>query len=179
MHLAIEMEALDQVICAVEAAQRRDLAAARRADEAGDNAFLQTHEMLFDAHSHAFRVLGGVPKRGIYDNMRTAVDKVGRGKDRQVNARFLAMVSHYLFDAGFLQSGFWLGKGASREERPGRASSAVAAAAVLRRSGRPERVAGTALRRTMGANPAWSAARNHRRCLGGGSREPHAGAAAV
>ena len=38
---------------------------------------------------------------GIYDNMRTAVDKVGRGKERQVNARFSAMVSHYLFDADF------------------------------------------------------------------------------
>lgn len=53
---------------------------------------LQTHEMLFDAHNHAFRVLGGVPRRGIYDNMRTAVDKVGRGKERQVNIRFSAMV---------------------------------------------------------------------------------------
>lgn len=62
---------------------------------------LQTHEMLFDAHNHAFRVLGGVPRRGIYDNMRTAVDKVGRGKERIVNARFLAMVSHYLFEAEF------------------------------------------------------------------------------
>jgi transposase len=61
----------------------------------------QTHEMLFDAHNHAFRVLGGVPRRGIYDNMRTAVDKVGRGKDRQVNARFAAMVSHFLFEAEF------------------------------------------------------------------------------
>jgi transposase len=59
----------------------------------------QTHEMLFDAHNHAFRVLGGVPRRGIYDNMRTAVDKVGRGKERQVNARFAAMVSHFLFEA--------------------------------------------------------------------------------
>src|ERR1700723_572764 len=29
----------------------------------------QTHEMLFDAHNHAFRILGGVPRRGIYDNM--------------------------------------------------------------------------------------------------------------
>jgi transposase len=28
----------------------------------------QTHEMLFDAHNHAFRVLGGVPRRGIYDS---------------------------------------------------------------------------------------------------------------
>ena len=61
----------------------------------------QTHEMLFDAHNHAFRVLGGVPKRGIYDNMRTAVDRIGRGKERKVNARFSAMVSHFLFEAEF------------------------------------------------------------------------------
>ena len=33
----------------------------------------QTHEMLFDAHNHAFRVLQGIPERGIYDNMKTAV----------------------------------------------------------------------------------------------------------
>jgi transposase len=63
--------------------------------------FLQTHEMLFDAHLHAFRVLGGVPRRGIYDNMKTAVDRVGSGKERQVNARFMAMTSHYMFDAEF------------------------------------------------------------------------------
>ena len=31
---------------------------------------LQTHEMLFDAHNHAFRVFGGIPGRGIYDNIR-------------------------------------------------------------------------------------------------------------
>jgi transposase len=62
---------------------------------------LQTHEMLFDAHNHAFRVLGGVPERGIYDNMKTAVDKVGRGKQRLVNARFRAMVSHFLYEAEF------------------------------------------------------------------------------
>lgn len=62
---------------------------------------LQTHEMLFDAHNHAFSVLGGVPKRGIYDNMKTAVDKVRSGKDRDVNARFNAMVSHFLFEAEF------------------------------------------------------------------------------
>jgi len=29
---------------------------------------LQTHEMLFDAHWHGFRVFGGVPERGIYDS---------------------------------------------------------------------------------------------------------------
>ena len=62
---------------------------------------LQAHEMLFDAHNHAFRVLGGVSRRGIYDNMRTAVDKVGRSKERSVNLRFQAMTSHYLFEAEF------------------------------------------------------------------------------
>lgn len=62
---------------------------------------LQTHEMLFDAHNHAFRVLGGIPRRGIYDNMRTAIDRVGRGKDRDVNARFLSMASHFLFEPEF------------------------------------------------------------------------------
>jgi hypothetical protein len=62
---------------------------------------LQTHEMLFDAHNHAFQVFGGVPRRGIYDNMKTAIDKVGRGKERDVNARFLAMASHYLFEPEF------------------------------------------------------------------------------
>ena len=29
---------------------------------------LQTHEMLFDAHWHAFRVFEGIPSRGIYDS---------------------------------------------------------------------------------------------------------------
>ncbi len=62
---------------------------------------LQTHEMLFDAHNHAFRVLGGIPERGIYDNMKTAVDKVGRGKQRVVNARFQVMVSHFMFEVAF------------------------------------------------------------------------------
>jgi transposase len=61
----------------------------------------QGHEMLFDAHTRSFQALGGVTRRGIYDNMRTAIDKVGRGKERQVNARFAAMVSHFLFEAAF------------------------------------------------------------------------------
>lgn len=62
---------------------------------------LQTHEMLFDAHWNAFRVFSGVPERGIYDNMKTAVDRVGRGKERQVNIRFLAMANHYVFEPEF------------------------------------------------------------------------------
>ena len=61
----------------------------------------QSHEMLFDAHARAFQAFGGVPKRGIYDNMKTAVDRVGHGKERTVNARFEAMCGHYLFDPEF------------------------------------------------------------------------------
>ncbi|HRC60529.1 MAG TPA: IS21 family transposase, partial [Candidatus Propionivibrio aalborgensis] len=46
----------------------------------------QGHEMLFDAHTRSFTALGGIPRRGIYDNMKTAVDKVNKGKGRVVNA---------------------------------------------------------------------------------------------
>ena len=61
----------------------------------------QSHEMLFDAHARAFEAFGGIPRRGVYDNMKTAVDKVGVGKARSVNARFQAMCSHYLFEPEF------------------------------------------------------------------------------
>ena len=61
----------------------------------------QAHEMLFDAHGRAFRIFGGVPTRGIYDNMKTAVDKVKPGKVREVNRRFAAMTAHYLFEPEF------------------------------------------------------------------------------
>ena len=61
----------------------------------------QGHEMLFDAHTRSFAALGGIPRRGIYDNMKTAVDKVQKGKSRIVNSRFSAMASHYLFDPDF------------------------------------------------------------------------------
>ena len=61
----------------------------------------QGHEMLFDAHTRSFAALGGIARRGIYDNMKTAVDKVKKGKGRIVNARFEAMCAHYLVDADF------------------------------------------------------------------------------
>ena len=61
----------------------------------------QGHEMLFDAHTRSFQALGGIARRGIYDNMKTAVDKVKKGKGRVVNARFSALCSHYLFDPDF------------------------------------------------------------------------------
>jgi hypothetical protein len=33
--------------------------------------------------------------------MKTAVDRVGRGKERQINMRFLAMTNHYVYEPEF------------------------------------------------------------------------------
>ncbi len=58
----------------------------------------ETQEMVFDAHERAFAFFRGTCTRGIYDNMKTAVETVFIGKDRQYNRRFLQMCSHYLVD---------------------------------------------------------------------------------
>ena len=58
----------------------------------------ETQEMVFDAHNRAFAFFKGTCTRGIYDNMKTAVDSVFIGKDRQYNRRFLRMCGHYLVD---------------------------------------------------------------------------------
>ena len=58
----------------------------------------ESHEMLFDAHARAHDFFGGLCQRGIYDNMRTAVTRVKRGKERDFNSRFQQMCSHYLFE---------------------------------------------------------------------------------
>jgi transposase len=58
----------------------------------------ESQEMVFDAHNRAFAFFKGTCTRGIYDNMKTAVDSVFIGKDRQYNRRFLRMCSHYLVD---------------------------------------------------------------------------------
>jgi transposase len=58
----------------------------------------ETQEMLFDAHDRAFGFFKGTCTRGIYDNMKTAVDTIFVGKDRQFNRRFLQMCSHYLVE---------------------------------------------------------------------------------
>src|SRR5271169_4038023 len=43
----------------------------------------ETQEMVFDAHDRAFALFKGACGRGIYDNMKTAVEAVSIGKDRQ------------------------------------------------------------------------------------------------
>ena len=58
----------------------------------------ESQEMVFDAHERAFAFFKGACARGIYDNMKTAVETVLVGKDRQYNRRFLQMCAHHLVD---------------------------------------------------------------------------------
>jgi transposase len=58
----------------------------------------ETQEMVFDAHERAFAFFKGACGRGIYDNMKTAVETIFVGKDRQYNRRFLQMCSHHLVE---------------------------------------------------------------------------------
>jgi transposase len=60
--------------------------------------FRETQELVFDAHDKAFGFYGGVCRRGIYDNMKTAVEAIFIGKARQYNRRFLQMCSHHLIE---------------------------------------------------------------------------------
>src|SRR5439155_21940861 len=57
-----------------------------------------TRTMVFNELARAFAFFRSGCTRGIYDNMKTAVEPVCIGKDRQYNRRFLRMCSHYLVE---------------------------------------------------------------------------------
>lgn len=80
---------------------------------------------------------------GIHDNMRTAVDRIGRSKDRQVSARFSAMAS-YLFGTESA-----IGLRARRRVRLGRTfgmpATVMATDAALSIAGGAERLARAAM----------------------------------
>ncbi|MGQ7794678.1 IS21 family transposase, partial [Faunimonas sp. B44] len=58
----------------------------------------ESQEMVFDAHDRAFAFFKGACTRGIYDNMKTAVDAIFVGRERAYNRRFQQMCSHYLVE---------------------------------------------------------------------------------
>jgi transposase len=58
----------------------------------------ESQEMVFDAHDKAFVFFGGACQRGIYDNMKTAVDAIFIGRERKYNRRFEQMCGHYLVE---------------------------------------------------------------------------------
>lgn len=72
----------------------------------------QPQEMVVDAHARAAAFYGGLCERGVYANMKTAVDAVFVGKERRFNRRFAQMCSHYLVEpvAGTPASGWEKGQ---------------------------------------------------------------------
>jgi len=58
-------------------------------------------ESFLDGHVRAFEYFGGVPRRIAYDNLKCAVIKVGKGKDRRLTKRFKELRAWYLFDTRF------------------------------------------------------------------------------
>lgn len=54
----------------------------------------QSQESFFEGHVRAFDFLGGVPRQLVYDNLKTAVNKVLQGGDREEQVSFVAFRSH-------------------------------------------------------------------------------------
>lgn len=65
----------------------------------------QAQEAFFDGHVAALAHFGGVPARIRYDNLKPAVIRVLTGRTRHEHDRFVALRSHYGFDAFFCLPG--------------------------------------------------------------------------
>ena len=65
----------------------------------------QSQEAFFDGHVRAFAAFGGVPARVRYDNLKPAVVRILRGRDRIESERFVALRSFYGFDSFFCRPG--------------------------------------------------------------------------
>ncbi|SDZ51820.1 Transposase [Evansella caseinilytica] len=61
----------------------------------------EKQEAFLDGFVHAFEFFGGVPTEGLFDNLKTAVEKILQGRDRLEQESFLALQAHYLFQAEF------------------------------------------------------------------------------
>ena len=78
-----------------------------------DFAWLYDHcdqPSFLDAHVRAFGHFGGVPGRCVYDNLSAAVKKV-LFPGRDLTQRFMALVSHHLFEPCFARPGTGHDKG--------------------------------------------------------------------
>lgn len=65
----------------------------------------QKQEAFFSAHIAAFHFFGGVPHTITYDNLKTAVRRILKGRNRQEQDRFITFRSHYLFASRFCTPG--------------------------------------------------------------------------
>jgi transposase len=60
-----------------------------------------TQQAFLEAHEQAFHYFGGVFHRLRYDNLKSAVQKILRGKRREETTRFMAFRSHWRFASEF------------------------------------------------------------------------------
>jgi transposase len=65
----------------------------------------QAQEAFLEGHVLAFKHFGGVPGRIRYDNLKPAVTRILKGRDRKEADRFIALRSHYGFESFFCQPG--------------------------------------------------------------------------
>lgn len=80
-------------------------------------AYLRASQQAFlDGHVRAFEMFGGAFRLVRYDNLRSAVKQIMRGKRREQTTRFLAFRSHYLFDAEFCTPAHGNEKGGVEQE---------------------------------------------------------------
>jgi len=61
----------------------------------------QTQEVFFAGHVAAFSFFGGVPREVWYDNLKNAVQKLLRGRNRKEQDSFISFRSHHLFQAQY------------------------------------------------------------------------------
>jgi transposase len=78
----------------------------------------QAQEAFLEGHVLAFEYLGAVPGRIRYDNLKPAVRRVLRGRDRAEAERFIALRSHY--GSGLVLLHPWQGRSARERRRGGR-----------------------------------------------------------
>jgi transposase len=65
----------------------------------------QKQEAFFEGHIRAFHFFGGVPRRITYDNLKTAVFRILKGRNRQEQEAFVAFRSYYLFESNYCTRG--------------------------------------------------------------------------
>ena len=66
---------------------------------------VETQQAFLEGHAHAFSWFDGVFAEVRYDNLKSAVKQVLKGRRRVESDRFVAMRSHYLFDSLFTTPG--------------------------------------------------------------------------
>lgn len=65
----------------------------------------QRQEAFFLGHAQAFAHFAGVPRRISYDNLKSAVLRIGQGRNREEQTSFLRLRNHYLFESRYCTPG--------------------------------------------------------------------------